>query len=921
MPNRTKLLAAAGVLMGAFAIILGLLGQQGLALAALGAAVCVILLMSFLSNRLLAARTAQLRERMQADRRSVIAEIRLNRSSISRATLGAAANASPPIGNTAGQIATLGGVGPVYEFAERALKAPGGLETFALRTQSTAMRDVFARAATGMQYDLEDVLRTLRSLRAGRLPGATAAIRSWKPKILMILARLLANQRLKHTDIDDAELIFFAATQVFGEKILSKTDAYVYSEVLTSLNRYRDAHHLLKRTRVASREPVHAALVVANQVADRIHPDWHEWGSLVSDIFAAEGLAPITVEHHANQAPLDCLSTLVAPRTVTGPLVTVVVPTFNGSDLIATTLRCLIEQTWQNLEIIVVDDGSEAHHRERLAEICRDLPDVTLLQQASNLGAYPARNLALAHAKGEFITVHDDDDWSHAQKIEIQAQDLLNNPTRVANMTRHARSTDGLITTRINNNPSFSQPNFSSLMFRRALTEKIGIWDEVNRGADAEFRDRLVAASGLPVEVLLAAPMSFTRTHAASLTAGEMNRGYVDPSRLLYAAAYEQAHRQIEAGGGPWHAPDFVKPLNMQPGMRGQDLGRFDVIYATDFRFLGGTSQLTLNEIEAAAAAGLRVGVIHMISPLNGGATELAARTLEVMRLTGVEVLSLNDQAAAALLVIRHPSVLQFAEGLTSKLRISRMVVIVNNPPVLTGGRGYAFDFATVTKNAKALFGVNPEIVAESGVTQRDCRALTRNGELSPGLWPGFVDLTRFTPREHDFESVPVLGRHSRDAELKWPSDITVLKQVYGPDLGYHVQILGGMASAGQDAHEAVAQQGEIFEFGSLEPPAFLAALDFWAYYHSDQLTESFGMATVEAMASGLVVILPPYMEVNFGDGAVYAEPGQVAQVVREYWGDPTRYRAQAARARSVAEERFSKQAFLKRLSNEISKS
>ena len=73
-------------------------------------------------------------------------------------------------------------------------------------------------------------------------------------------------------------------------------------------------------------------------------------------------------------------------------------------------------------------------------------------------------------------------------------------------------------------------------------------------------------------------------------------------------------------------------------------------------------------------------------------------------------------------------------------------------------------------------------------------------------------------------------------------------------------------------------------------------------------------MSTVEAMASGLVVFLPRYMRPNFDDGAVYAEPGQVREKIREYWQDPEQLQAQRQRAREVVMERYSAAAFEKRL-------
>ena len=67
-------------------------------------------------------------------------------------------------------------------------------------------------------------------------------------------------------------------------------------------------------------------------------------------------------------------------------------------------------------------------------------------------------------------------------------------------------------------------------------------------------------------------------------------------------------------------------------------------------------------------------------------------------------------------------------------------------------------------------------------------------------------------------------------------------------------------------------------------------------------------------MASGLVVFLPRYMRPNFDDGAVYAEPAQVREKIREYWEDPEQLSKQSERAREVVLERYSAEAFMTRL-------
>src|SRR5690625_7586223 len=96
-------------------------------------------------------------------------------------------------------------------------------------------------------------------------------------------------------------------------------------------------------------------------------------------------------------------------------------------------------------------------------------------------------------------------------------------------------------------------------MLRKSLVEELGRWDNVNRGADAEFRDRLVAATGKAVEVLCKVPLSFTRTHENSLTAGEIGRGYIDPSRLFYQRAY-QLNQDSSSRTGDWSDLSFAKP-------------------------------------------------------------------------------------------------------------------------------------------------------------------------------------------------------------------------------------------------------------------------------------------------------------------------------------------------------------------------
>ena len=101
------------------------------------------------------------------------------------------------------------------------------------------------------------------------------------------------------------------------------------------------------------------------------------------------------------------------------PLVSVIVPAFNAERTLADTIDSARAQTCRNLEIIVVDDGSN----DRTADIARamrkDDDRIAVLSQ-DNAGVAAARNAGLAAATGTFIAPLDADDLWHPEKIERQ---------------------------------------------------------------------------------------------------------------------------------------------------------------------------------------------------------------------------------------------------------------------------------------------------------------------------------------------------------------------------------------------------------------------------------------------------------------------------------------------------------------------
>jgi glycosyltransferase involved in cell wall biosynthesis len=109
--------------------------------------------------------------------------------------------------------------------------------------------------------------------------------------------------------------------------------------------------------------------------------------------------------------------------TTNQPLVSVIIPVYNGNRYLSEAIQSVLEQTYEPVEIIVVDDGST----DSTAEIAQSYPDIRYIYQ-HNQGNATAKNTGISSAKGELITFLDADDLWTSNKLNIQVNDLLENP-------------------------------------------------------------------------------------------------------------------------------------------------------------------------------------------------------------------------------------------------------------------------------------------------------------------------------------------------------------------------------------------------------------------------------------------------------------------------------------------------------------
>jgi glycosyltransferase involved in cell wall biosynthesis len=108
-----------------------------------------------------------------------------------------------------------------------------------------------------------------------------------------------------------------------------------------------------------------------------------------------------------------------AKSTAAAELVSVIIPAYNAANFIAETLASAQMQTYGNLEIIVVDDGSTDNTASIVEGIAASDSRVCLIQQP-NRGVAAARNLGIGHARGTFVAPLDADDIWHPEKIARQ---------------------------------------------------------------------------------------------------------------------------------------------------------------------------------------------------------------------------------------------------------------------------------------------------------------------------------------------------------------------------------------------------------------------------------------------------------------------------------------------------------------------
>lgn len=764
--------------------------------------------------------------------------------------------------------------------------------SIALRTRSESMRDVVAYVAT---QDSFTVAELSPFLEAGHLPEGKYRYR-WMATLGRIIAlqAFQAEDELKHSE--DIQL-GLACLRIANRRIPKDNQHKQFHrlevELLMRRGDLTEAAELI-RSNDFLLNYYHGYLLsdLDNPTISGTDSTYEDWIDSFSRPFIANGLLPIEPVNRANV--FNALSTPSPDPIFEGPKVTVVMTSYKPElEPFLLAVNSILNQSWKNIELIIVDDASSQEYDPVLDQIRKLDPRITVIELPENGGTYRARNVGFAAATGELITGQDSDDWSHPERIERQVSYMTNQPRATGVVVEAVRVDENLVRTSPGRLPE--RPCEVSLMTRRVLALEVGGYVDARKGADSEFRLRLEYFNGHKVHVIRK-PLYLTRIGHESLSGADFKPGWSHPVRRAFWNACRYWHKSAPAedlrlevaGRQPMPVPNRFKvvPPEKPPF--------FDVVYVGDWRAYTGQQRLLIDAIKAHRNKGNRVGVMQLESLISPSkeTTRLAPEIQTLINQGLVNEVIPDENAEAAVVVITDATSLQF--GPMTGVNLSSQITLVapDFPPSAGKRKSVLYRPRDCDGMAEKLFhgqvlwtSVDPLVYNSLKQFQDDIR-------LHSDLMPAAFDPRNWqNSRPRLTGDVPVIGRHSENFIEMWPKNIRVSKQVlpHGPTAD--VRILG-------DAKPFLRKFSKreyplnwlVFRDRDISPEAFMSSLDFFVYFPDERVEQGFSREAIEATAAGALTILPEKFQTVHGDSALYVAPDEIFSVMAAFSRNRQKY-------------------------------
>ncbi len=315
----------------------------------------------------------------------------------------------------------------------------------------------------------------------------------------------------------------------------------VYGEYLIRTGREEEARALAFLANVEPRRRQDLALLMVNSLS--APTDKLLW---FNRFLQAQDMSALALKPGQTQFSIDSLQGTAPPRPGQGdlPLISVITTAYNCAEYLETSARSILNQSWQNLELLLVDDCSDQATQEKIRELAASDPRIVPIFRSENGGTYIAKSEAMARARGKFVIFHDADDWAHPDKLWEEAHALQAQPELVCWCSGWAR---------IDENSQFvmqlsgkyAHPNPAGTLLRHPqVFDRLGGFDPVRTGADSAYKRRIQLEFGPRSLRTNPKVLVLGRHHSNSLTqVGAMSMSHFgwSPSRALYRGNWVEA--------------------------------------------------------------------------------------------------------------------------------------------------------------------------------------------------------------------------------------------------------------------------------------------------------------------------------------------------------------------------------------------
>jgi hypothetical protein len=314
-----------------------------------------------------------------------------------------------------------------------------------------------------------------------------------------------------------------------------------------------------------------AQVLVANAAQRR--GDRPGWLAALNRYLAGWNVSQLALSGGDADPLLDRLS---APARLVqgGPKVSVILAAHQATATVTAAARSILRQSWRNLELICIDDASTDGTGTALRSLAARDSRMQVITNPVNVGAWVSRNIALARATGDWITLQDADDWSHPARLERHLRAVLGaaSPPPASSVGMLRMTPEGLFD-QIRpvggdcRDGVLRHAPMSTLFASGFLKNRLGSWDCVRFGADTELMGRAACVMGhAPPRLAQFGVIALDRP--GSLTnnpvTGIHPRLGVAPARAAYRAAWRAwqrdqltpatAHLPFPPAGPPRHA-------------------------------------------------------------------------------------------------------------------------------------------------------------------------------------------------------------------------------------------------------------------------------------------------------------------------------------------------------------------------------